>query len=401
MSFSRGTRPAGGAGHVETINEKRANILYNDSPRKNVLPLHLRSAFHGAGFTGNLGERFYVPPSSPRYMQATASSRAGSRPGSAAAPSSPAMRPSPSLPPDTRDFQTMADYGNEQAFEVDISDLGPAGAGPNDAMKSLIDFGGQGLGPEDEPRRPFRREITIPGRQVPATTGGIASPTRGATLESPRAAADQRLREAGMFMEAGNEPVVQQQPSAAAVQQPLSTTRRPPRAPTGGGGGGGGHNNPAYHYADAQQSLRSPYHSSHDKSLPNSRRSVRGSGMYPQTGPAQHSIAHEANPDAEPAFLTDAGFSSAAMHRRGRGRANPAAHPPKQPISNPNEAGVPVSAPAVTSVVSKETGFHGLASGASKTEQQLLGGRRARGLCSPRASSGTNFMMWGDPSSAS
>ena len=305
----------------------------------------MRSSFNGPGFAS---ARLDVP-ASPRYMQATAASRAASRPGSASAAAL-------SVPPDVRDFSTTS---TSSALPVDLSDPGPpAGGDANAEMKNLIDFGGDDLVRDDSPRRPFRREIAVPARQAAgATTGGIASPTRGMMLESPRAAADKRLREAlpGMFMEAANPP-----------SRWINSD------------------------ATARERLASPYFSTHDKSLPNARRSQRATGSCL---PSQEftTIAHDADPRAPRAFLTDAGFSSASMHRRGRGGASPV---PQLPASNPNEAGVPTGEPAVARMPG-----HGLASGAGRLEQQLLGGRRARGACSPRMlrhEGSGNFLAWGN-----
>lgn len=139
--------------------------------------------------------------------------------------------------------------------------------------------------------------------------------------------------------------------------------------------------------AVARERLAMPYFTTHDKTLPNARRSQRGTGTCLPAHPVA-SIVHAPDPAARPAFLTDAGFATASMHRRGRGGASPL---PLRPTSNPNEAGVPTGAPAVAPV----TG-HGMASGSSQIEQQLLGGRRARGLCSPRPERVSNLLAWGD-----
>jgi hypothetical protein len=213
-------------------------------------------------------------------------------------------------------------------------------------MKSLIDL------EAEDARRPLRRIVPVAGREAAATTAGIASPTRGATLESPRALADQRLREAGMFMGAG-EPATGQWYNADSA---------------------------------ARERLAGPYLTTHDKSLPNARRSQRGQGTC-QPGPVLAVPSHDVASGAPPAFLTDSGFTTAAMHRRGRGRASPA---PFRPTSNPNDAGAASGHGSAASVIG-----HGMASGSTKVDN-LLGGRRARGLCSPRPAPATNLLAWGD-----
>ena len=231
-------------------------------------------------------------------------------------------------------------------FEVDISDLDAAGGGANDAMKSQIDFSQVA---NDGERRPFRGKINgPPSRQAPATTEGIASPTRNATIESPRAWADQRLRESGMFMEGGNE------------ARPMTWVNSD---------------------VAARERLASPYCNTHDKSLPNARRTQRGTGTCLPAPPVADT-AHVPGNGAPPAFLTDFGFASAAMHRRARGTADP---PRVQPTSNPNEAGAPPPVPMHA---------HGMASGSSHIDG-LLGGRRARGQCSPRVERAShNLLAW-------
>ena len=275
-------------------------------------------------------------PGSPRFMQATAASTASSRSRPATANSHAAGAPS------AVDISEPSGY-NASVPDLDVSGLEAAGGGANDVMKSQIDYG-----LVDGPRRSLRREIPVTKRQTPATTEGIASPTRGATLESPRGAADMRLLESGMFM-------------AGGVPDPWH---------------GGG--------ATSREQTSGPYYSTHDKSLPNARRTQRGTGSCTPRAQAQSVVSHIADPGAPPEFLTDCGFSSAAMHRRGRGGASPLV---LQPNSNPNEAGV-----ANDRGIASVTG-HGLASGTSKIDG-LLGGRRARGQFSERPQQ--NLLAWGD-----
>ena len=161
----------------------------DQAPQSRDLSLHLTSELVGHRLKANRR------PPSPRYMQATRSSAALSAVESA---------------------------------EVDISDMHPAGGAQTLDEKSMIDM-------EPEPqRRPLRRPLAAaaPRRSTAATTANIAAPTRGATLESPRALSDARLLEAGMFAEAGG-----------------GCGARPPRAP-------------------AARSV--DYYSTHDKSIPNS-----------------------------------------------------------------------------------------------------------------------------------
>jgi hypothetical protein len=214
-------------------------------------------------------------------------------------------------------------------------------------MKTQIDFGE----PAEDERRTLRRAIKVPVRQAPATTAGIASPTRGATLEAPAWMADRELREAGMFLQAG---------------EPAGTP---------------------WHNGDAaaRERLAAPYFTTHDKSLPNPRRTQRGAGTC-LPGPVHANPTHgpEGLSHPKPTYITDEGFSSTAMHRRGRGGASPMPLPPQ---SNPNTSSM-AHGPTVEPVRG-----HGMASGSSGVDG-LLGGRRARGLCSPRVGGSGNLIAW-------
>ena len=61
---------------------------------------------------------------------------------------------------------------------------------------------------------------------------------------------------------------------------------------------------------------------------------------------------------------------------------------PSRVASNPNDAGVP-NDQSITRVANA----HGLASGSSQIDS-LLGGRRARGSCTPRPPVGHNLLAW-------
>ena len=129
---ARETRPAGGAPHIHGLHDKRVEMLHAGASPRRSQPAHMRSSFNGPGFAS---ARLDVP-ASPRYMQATAASRAASRPGSASAAAL-------SVPPDVRDFSTTS---TSSALPVDLSDPGPpAGGDANAEMKNLIDFGGDDL----------------------------------------------------------------------------------------------------------------------------------------------------------------------------------------------------------------------------------------------------------------
>ena len=352
MDSPRYARPAGGRGHVNTIYDRQTELL-NDAKyvRTGNVPMHLRSAFHGAGVSHTSSTRLEVP-NSPRYMQSTAASRNTSRPASAASGRAPAAKPPLPLPPGARAGGPTPRDTFEQvdiSDDVDVSSLSPAGGPANASMKTEIDL----RHPVDGPRRSFRSATSLngpPARQVPATVESIASPTRGATLESPRAAADARLYESGMYMGGG-------MPRDGEDMRHFYPEHT-----------GGWVNSDAV----ARGRLAMPYFTTHDKSLPNARRTQRGSGAcLPPSAVA--SVTHEPGNGTPPAFLTDHGFSSVTMPRLGRAGAS--IPPPLPPNSNPNEAGAPPPRPTA--------GYHGMASGSSAIDP-LLGGRRRRGDCSPR-----------------
>jgi hypothetical protein len=281
----------------------------------------------------------------------------------------------------TRSSAAMSAVGSSAA--IDISDshnsAHPAGGFANDLMKSEIDF-------EDSQRRPLRRSLSMPRRHAAATTAGIAEPTRGEPtgdwhgeppLASPRALTSRRLAEAGMFAGEGAPPAVAGTP--VRVDRPHGV-RRPPTAPNMFGG-------PAP-FGAFDKPVRVALHSSHYKSIPNPSRSRKGMGRYVPGPPVttDHALA-----SAPPAFITDAGFDSAPMHRRGKvAHESVIAHRPggvagPQALSNPNDAG-----------------SHDAGARAEQSNLMLLGPRRRRGSYNPIVNqhlSGTNPIAWGaDPS---
>jgi hypothetical protein len=282
----------------------------------------------------------------------------------------------------TRSSAAMSAVGGSGGGAVDISDAHPAGGYANDLLKSEIDF-------EDSQRRPLRRSLSVPRRHAAATTASIAEPTRGEPmggmggqmpLESPRELASRRLAEAGMFAGEGPPP---QAPASARAPPPVAGTpvrvdrphgvRRPPTAPNMFGG-------PAP-FGAFDKPVRVSHYSSHDKSIPNPSRSRKGVGRY-VPGPAV--TTDYALASAPPAFITDAGFESQPMHRRGKVANEPAitqrsgAIAGPQALSNPNDAG-----------------SHDRGARADQSNQMLLGPRRRRGTYSPAVPmGGSNPLAW-------
>ena len=155
--------PAGGGSHIPNIIDARARIFASDAVKVNP---HLKSTLLGGGVMPRSAAASSIRPPSPRYLQATAASSAKSARGEGADPST-----------------------------VDVSDMDAAGGVANDAMKTQIDF------EQATSRRTLRQSPHVPRRNVPATTASIASPARGATIESPRDLAFSRLLEGGYFPE--------------------------------------------------------------------------------------------------------------------------------------------------------------------------------------------------------
>jgi hypothetical protein len=338
-------------------------------PNHNPRPHHLQSSLIGGGVDpGSLTLTLKIPPSarsssrgssrltspapSPRYLQATAASAAKS------------VAPAPAPNADSSPLEHAAPAFETQLDAVDVSDhttqadallptdgmtslpalstlprVGePAGGDANDAMKTQIDFD------QEHPRRPLRRETNVARRNVPATTASIASPVRGATLQSPRGVASQRLWEAGMFAEAGpGRP--REEPAGGAYPGAVVPPRAPPHRATGGA-------------------------CTHDKSLPNPRRSQRGAGIF-QPGPAVTTTAALATSSVE--LTTDAGFASLPIKRRGRGVASPRV--PRPHTSNPNDAGDATD-------------------DSTDGGEKLLGARRAKGVYSRWLQTSEALLAW-------
>lgn len=111
--------------------------------------------------------------------------------------------------------------------------------------------------------------------------------------------------------------------------------------------------------------------STHDKSIPNTRRTRRGSGICL---PRPVAVTPEALAAAPPtmSLVSDRGFSSTAMPRRARGSFNSSHHQPS-PIPVPREG---------VGVVRDEGAIVGL--GSSKAVAGYSPSRRGRGSCSPQ-----------------
>eukprot|EP00325_Prymnesiales_sp_UTEX-LB-985_P029420 CAMPEP_0174715934 /NCGR_PEP_ID=MMETSP1094-20130205/22695_1 /TAXON_ID=156173 /ORGANISM="Chrysochromulina brevifilum, Strain UTEX LB 985" /LENGTH=339 /DNA_ID=CAMNT_0015915603 /DNA_START=45 /DNA_END=1064 /DNA_ORIENTATION=+ len=225
---------------------------------------------------------------------------------------------------------------------ADDSTQPPAGGDPNRAFGDQIDF-------SHERPRTMRRSFSLPRRSSPATTASIASPARGLTRESPRFSKD-----TAMFADAS---------TGAAAPFSSRTAVRPPLSPM--------------------------HHSTHDKSLPNSRRSQRGTGCC-QPAPALTSAAALATSESMLIGSSDVGQR---LPRRGRGTASPMVARPPAPSENaaPSGSGQP-SHQQEASTDLRKAGYIGAISGVQC--DNLLGGRKARGLCSPRPLRGSNPLTW-------
>jgi len=132
------------------------------------------------------------------------------------------------------------------------------------------------------------------------------------------------------------------------------------------------------HITDGAQTARptSPGFASHDKSIPNSRRSQRAAGHF-VPGPVLTSV--EALASSKGTLITDAGFASDAIKHRGRGLASPMK---LRPTADPN----PVSETGLATQQISIDGA-GVASGLAVRDTLLLG-RRGKGVCSPAPARG-------------
>ena len=355
--IARETKPAGGQGRGTTTFELHAMEILDNPVPKSPQAVNLRSSLGGAAASPRVSGA-----SSPRYLQATAASAAhsGSRPGLAAKPP-----------------------------KLDMSLMPAAGGASNRAMSTQIEF-------QPGTQRTLRRSFSAPRRSAQATVANIAAPPRQheAGNESPRYS-----RDPAMFADASTAlpPPPVGLPDGPQVgydpTRPASATaraRRPPRAPAPG------------------------TVSTHDKSIPNARRTQRAKGTYQPAPPVTTVSALSA---MEPTLLTDAGFASNPIPRKGKGVASPAvASSPYNPLADINRAPSPARRPpppppppppaAAAAIASgtgsgagiggrlKASGYFGCASGSETAEKSLMGGRRARGLCSPRSGASMNLLAW-------
>ena len=116
-----------------------------------------------------------------------------------------------------------------------------------------------------------------------------------------------------------------------------------------------------------------PSISTHDKSIPNSRRSQRGSGTF-VPGPVLTSV--EALATSTSTLITDNGFASDAIRHKGRGLASPMKLRPDAHANPNSESGLSTQQRVL------DNDYRGVASGCSVRDTLLLG-RRGKGLCSP------------------
>lgn len=304
-------KAAGGLSATKTLHDKAVGIFTSSGALVgDALPLHLRSAFSGAGViagagtsTGNLVSPRCSSPrcNSPRYLQHTMASALRTRAGGDAPPSDASLMP-------------------------------PAGGDSNNALKHTMDLAND---PGEQPRR-LRR-----------------------TLSTPRA------RAAECFSDSAVSGSTSSGPGCALVDGGATEAR----ADAGTYGAVRPHAMIAH---DMARMPSSPQLSSHDKSIPNARRSQRASGQF-VPGPVLTSV--EALANSKPQVLTtDAGFASTAITRRARGQASPM---PLRPTADPN----PASQSGLATVQPTLDGA-GVASGVS-IRDNLLMGRRGRGMCSP------------------
>jgi len=211
-----------------------------------------------------------------------------------------------------------------------------------------------------EQRHTQRKVYNVPQRSNPATIASIASPMRGRGNESPRYSKD-----AALFAETSTNvgPVVPRSRPPSA--------RRPPMAPS----------QPA----------------THDKSLPNARRSQRSAGTCqpaPELTSAAALAASASMLAANNVEPPGRAFAADAVPRRGRGVASPTVSRPVDTgmVGNPysgrenapptDEGRVAVGSLGYKMSDLRSSGYIGVVSGGQV--DNLLGGRRGRGMCSPR-----------------
>ena len=175
-------------------------------------------------------------------------------------------------------------------------------------------------------------------------------------------------------------------PSAEAPQQPWAREPAVERSPAPAASGGlvARHDALSCEIRSDSPRLQLPrppsgWLTSHDKSLPNAPRSRRSSGACSPGGALQ--VTPDALANAAPAMVSDSGFDSAHIGRRGRGLCSPTAI---KPTADPNQHAAAHQAPA------------GLGLSASLRSTVLSPSRRGRGSCSPttiRAGS-PSFLQW-------
>ena len=245
-------------------------------------------------------------------------------------------------------YSAARPISRQQQRQEDAANLPPAGGNPNIRGDSLIDY------ERGEPRHTQRRIIVQPQRSNPATTAGIATPMRGQGMESPRFSSTSDL-----FAETSTGV------SAARSRPASASTRRPPLAPGA---------------------------STHDKSLPNARRSQRGVGRCLPAPELSSAASLAASADM---------IEATALPRRASGVAKPMVARPADMsmMANPPTASAlpgegrpkPTGSLAYQMNDLRTSGYIGMASGS--VADNHLGGRRARGLCSPRPAS-SNPLAW-------
>ena len=252
----------------------------------------------------------------------------------------------PPIPRDTR----FDDYPPTLPAELFVPPS-PAGGDSNATFKNQIDY----VAEEDGPRRTFRRSIESPHgpvhaklQKVPATVESIASPTRGATA-------------------------LDDKPAYAPSAYTASDQRRPSfdtlpgffMAPAASG-------DPWINGdSTSRERLASPYFNTHDKSLPNARRSQRGSRRLPAAASAggDHSRAARCQPGA-------AAAAARLPHRCGLLVRRDASARPRRGEPGAGCAGRPERCGRHA----RSVRGHGMASGSLLHEKRdpHLGGRRAR-----------------------
>ncbi|KAL1523197.1 hypothetical protein AB1Y20_018150 [Prymnesium parvum] len=297
-------RAAGGPGRTETLHDKAEAMIYcNSEPTRDVsLPMHLRSAFSGAGVVpmaapdGGSSARCHSPRcstprcNSPRYLQATMASA----------------------------LRTRADD------KVDVTSMRPAGGESNIATKYTMDLGSEA---GQQPRR-LRRALSAPRSRAKEI---IFEPQYDRDCFGP-----------GFGI-----PMPPQLKDGTSARRPTAEI------------------------------------SSHDKSIPNSRRSQRGRGVFIPTPVLTSIEVLAASKDPVP---PEAVFGPDEVKHRGRGLASPLK---LHLSSDPNPAFEHGLANQQRSVEGA-----GVASILS-VRDVLLNGRRAKGLCSPTTSrTGRSPYQW-------